>query len=121
MIPSLPTLYLLVATLVVALIGTIDAAVGHEWDLFTVFLIVDGLILALLTRVHGRRPSVPLRRDLVNWLRQRAAITGDSTEALADRAVASFRQGTDPDYTHRHTHTATNAEAGRVQREAEPR
>lgn len=117
MTPTFPTLYLLIMTLVVALVGTIDAAISREWDLFVVFVMVDALVVALLARNRGRRPSVPIRGDLVNWLRQRAAITGDSIEALVDRAVASFRQSTDPDYTHRHSDTSTKAESGLARRE----
>ncbi len=93
MIPR-PTnsLVLIVATLV-SLVGAIDAGVGNEWDLFAVFALVAALQLMLLTQLRAKRPLVPLRSDLVAWLRNEAALTDEPLEKLADRALAAYRAG----------------------------
>lgn len=102
MSPTGSNLYLVVITAIAAAIGAIDAAVGSSWDLFVVFLLVETSTLMMVWRIRGRRPAVPIRADLVAWLRQRAAITGEPLTVLADRAIATYRQGTDPTFTHRH-------------------
>ena len=86
------SLALLVA---VTAVGAVDAAIGRVWDHFAVFVLATGVALLLLLTVLGRRPSVPLRADLVAWLRDRAAATGEPLEALADRCVASARADLD--------------------------
>jgi ABC-type multidrug transport system fused ATPase/permease subunit len=83
----------LVLTVAVAVVGAIDAAVSIEWDLFVVFVLVGLLQLVLLLRLSGRRPTVPVRADLVRWLRDRAAAEGESTERIVDRAVSAYRDG----------------------------
>ncbi|MFQ5948583.1 MAG: hypothetical protein ACE5KX_06970 [Acidimicrobiia bacterium] len=93
---------ILITALFVALIGAIDAAVSREWDLFVVFILALALQVVLVLRLQAARPAVPLRGDLVRWLRERAAATGEPLEQLADRAVATYRadlQGEDADGT----------------------
>ncbi len=80
---------------VVSGVGAIDAALGHQFDLLAVFLLGTVLQVALLVRIHGRRPSVPLRADLVAWLRDRSASQGEPLGALADRCLASCRADLD--------------------------
>ena len=80
------------ANVVVLAIGAIDAGVGGEWDLFALFAIGLGLAVALLLRVESRRPAVPVRRDLVAWLRDRASVSGESLDAVTDRAIATFAE-----------------------------
>jgi hypothetical protein len=87
---DLNRLILLLAT-AVSLVGALDAAVGHAYDLVAVFTLTATLQLALLLRLQLRRPAVPLRSDLVAWLRQRSAEQGEPLEALADRCVATAR------------------------------
>lgn len=83
----------LLVTLLVAAVGALDAAIGRVWDLFTVFVLVGLLQLVLLLRISGRRPTVPVRADLVRWLRDRAEAEGESAERIIDRAVSSYRAG----------------------------
>jgi hypothetical protein len=81
----------MVLLLVIIAVGALDAASGRVWDHFVVFVlagIVQGLLLLTLA---GGRPAVPLRSDLVSWLRQRAARTGEPMELIADRCIASAR------------------------------
>ena len=87
---DLNRLILLLAT-VVSLVGALDAVVGGQYDLVVVFGLGAALQLILLLRLQFGRPAVPLRRDLVAWLRQRSAEQGEPLEALADRCVASAR------------------------------
>lgn len=87
---DLNRLILLLST-VVAIVGAVDALIGGEHDLVVVFVLAAVLQLVLLLRLQFGRPAVPLRRDLVAWLRQRSAEQGEPLEALADRCVASAR------------------------------
>ena len=89
--PTLPTAVLVVLALVVTGIGAVDAAVSSEWDLLVVLGLLAVLHLVLLTRILGGRREVPLRGDLVLWLRERSAVSGEPVEVLADRAVATYR------------------------------
>jgi len=76
---------------VVAAIGAIDAAISGEWDLFVLFMIIAGVVFALGLRLQSRRPEVPIRRDLVHWLRDRALASGESTSVVTDRAISTFQ------------------------------
>jgi hypothetical protein len=87
-------LILVVAALVCA-VGAVDAAVGDDGDLVVVFILAGVLQLALLARLQTRRPAVPLRGDLVAWLRDRAAAEGEPIGAVADRCVAACRADLD--------------------------
>ena len=80
---------------VVTAVGAADAAIGRVWDHFAVFGLATAVAFLLLLTVLGRRPSVPLRADLVAWLRDRAAATGEPLESLADRCVAAARADLD--------------------------
>ena len=92
-LPTVTNRTVLVVTVAVAAIGVVDAAVGRNWDLLTVFALVGLLQLLLLLRLSGRRPAVPLRADLVRWVRDRADAEGESPERVLDRAVGAYRAG----------------------------
>jgi hypothetical protein len=92
-LPTVTNRTVLVLTVAVAAIGVVDAAVGRNWDLLTVFALVGLLQLVLLLRLSGRRPAVPLRADLVHWLRDRAEAEGESPDRVLDRAVSAYRAG----------------------------
>jgi hypothetical protein len=83
---------LLTANAVVLAIGAIDAGIDGDWDLFVVFAIALGIGLALLFRVESRRPAIPVRRDLVEWLRDRASISGEPLGTVTDRAIATYSE-----------------------------
>jgi hypothetical protein len=88
----------LLTTSVVLAVGVADGIVSREWDLLAVFAMALALQLLLLARLSGRRPAVPIRRDLVSWLRNQAAVGGEPMEAVADRAISAHRaRFTDPD------------------------
>jgi hypothetical protein len=91
MVPTVTNRGVLIATVLVAAVGVVDALVGRAYDLVVVFTIVGALQLVLLARLSSRRPHVPVRADLVAWLTERAALEGDSVEAEIDRALAAFR------------------------------
>jgi hypothetical protein len=82
-----------VAMIVLCCVGALDAARGDEWDLVVIFGAVALLAVVLLARTSVSRVLVPIRSDLVRWMAARAAVTGDRTENLADRAVAAYRDG----------------------------
>ena len=78
------------ANLIVAIVGSVDAGISGEWDLFVLFAIGLGLSVALIMRLESSRPAIPIRRDLVAWLRDRASVSGESLTAVTDRAIATF-------------------------------
>jgi len=78
---------------VVALIGVLDASIGANWDLVVVFAIVAVLAAYGAARSTSRRPTVPIRSDLVAWMGARATSGGERVEDVADRAVALYRAG----------------------------
>lgn len=91
-----PTMFvrtMLIAMIVLCGVGALDSAWGDEWDLVVVFAAVALLAAVLLARTSVSRVLVPIRSDLVRWMAARAAVTGDRTENLADRAVAAYRDG----------------------------
>jgi hypothetical protein len=77
----------------VTVVGVVAAGLGGDWDLAVIFMVLGVVAMALLARTSGRRPLVPIRADLVRWMNARAAVTGDRTEQLADRAIAAYRDG----------------------------
>lgn len=85
----------------VAAIGAIDSGSGGAWDLFVLFGALLVMTVILLVGTTVRRPLIPVRADLYRWLAARAAVTGERTEHLADRAISSYRSGlvgdVDPD------------------------
>ena len=84
---------LLLATAILAAVGLLDAAIGREWDLVVVCALILAVQVALWARLSWGRTSVPVRRDLVHWLRERAVAGGEPVEHVADRAIAAYRAG----------------------------
>lgn len=91
MSPTLSNAALVIIAALVAAVGVLDSTIGRHWDLLAVFGL-ELLLLAVLTwRLQRRRPEVPLRADLVAWLRERSALTGEPPEVIADRCIAASR------------------------------
>ena len=90
MYPTGTTKLLVVSGIVVALVGAVDAAIGGEWDLFVLFLAGFVIATALGLRLESRRPAIPIRRDLVAWLRDRSSISGEPLSTVTDRAIISY-------------------------------
>jgi hypothetical protein len=95
MSPSFGNRYLLLLALVVSGVGSAGAVVVQQWDLLTIFAMLNLLLVILAIRATGLRAPLPVRTDLVAWLRQRAATHGESLDAVADRAIASYRDRLD--------------------------
>lgn len=91
MAPSGVTRLLVVSLVAVSGVGTVDAAISREWDLFVVLTLTMGLSIALVGRLETGRPGIPVRRDLVAWLRERSAVSGETIGALTDRALVAYR------------------------------
>ena len=90
MSPTATTRLLVFSAIVVALVGAVDAGIGGEWDLFVLFVGVLAIATALGLRLESRRPAVPVRRDLVAWLRDRSSISGEPLSTVTDRAIATY-------------------------------
>jgi len=81
---------LVAANLVVLTIGCVDAGLSGEWDLFVLFAMSLILGVILFMRLESSRPAIPVRRDLVAWLRDRASVSGEPLTTVTDRAIATF-------------------------------
>lgn len=91
--PTITVRTMLAAVLVLCAVGITDTATSPDAELTWVFVAIGVLNLFLLVRTWTGRILVPLRADLVRWMARRAAVTGERTEDLADRAVAAYRDG----------------------------
>jgi hypothetical protein len=90
MSPTATTRLLVFSAIVVSLVGAIDAGIGGEWDLFVLFVGILAITVALGSKLESRRPAIPVRRDLVAWLRDRSSISGEPLSTVADRAIATY-------------------------------
>ena len=90
MSPTATTRLLVLAGIVAAPIGAIDAAIGGERALFAMFIVILVIATALGLRLESRRPAIPVRRDLVAWLRDRSSISGEPLSTVTDRAIATY-------------------------------
>lgn len=93
MTPTVSTRLTIAVMIAVAAVGVVAAALDDDWDLAAVFVVLAALAVGLLARTAARRPLVPIRADLVRWMNDRAAVSGDRMERLADRAIAAYRDG----------------------------
>ena len=62
--------------------------------LMAVFFLIGLTILgfAWVTRtIRGREGSLPIRRDLLDWLEHEAEATQETPSVLAERAIADYR------------------------------
>ena len=91
MSPTATTRLLVFSAVVVAFIGAVDAGIGGEWDLFVLFVGILAIAVVLGSRLESRRPAIPVRRDLVAWLRDRSSISGESFSTVTDRAIATYQ------------------------------
>lgn len=83
----------LAVVLVLCGVGALEAALGDEWDLVALFGAAAVPTTVLLVGTWGARQHVLVRSDLAQWIRSRAAVTGERPGDLADRAVAAYRDG----------------------------
>jgi hypothetical protein len=92
MSPSATNRLIVVGLLVVTGIGAVDATISREWDLLVILVVALALSSVLVARLESKRPEIPVRRDLVAWLRERAAVSGETIGALTDRALMAYRE-----------------------------
>ncbi len=81
----------LVAALIVAAVGIVDAAVGSDPDVVVVFVAVAGFIGIEVVRSWRDRHCVALRSDVSAWLAARATETDEPVTDLASRAISAYR------------------------------
>ncbi|MEA5558038.1 hypothetical protein [Nodularia spumigena] len=74
-----------------AAVAAIDAVRGEHWDQFAMLVVIAALAVVSLALYLSRRPGVRPRPDLMAWLADQAALTDDSPDAIADRALAAYR------------------------------
>lgn len=93
MSPALVNRLLLALVLVVAVVGLAEASVHGDWDVFVLFAAIAFVVTVLLLRTFVGRAAISLRRDLVEWLDERAVAGGEPPDRVADRAVSAYRAG----------------------------
>ena len=93
MSPALVNRLLLALVVVVAVVGLADSSVQGDWDVFVLFAAIAVVVTVLLLRTFAGRVAISLRRDLVEWLDERAVAGGEPPERVADRAVSAYRAG----------------------------
>ena len=67
--------------------------------LLAVFIVLAVLLLGILwlsRLIRGEAGSVKLRRELADWLETRAADSQESTQVVAERAIAMYRAQLEP-------------------------
>jgi hypothetical protein len=82
---------LLAMIVLFASVAAFDAVRGGHWDQFAMLLVIAALAVVSLALYLSRRPGVRPRSDLMAWLDDQAALTDDSPDAIADRALAAYR------------------------------
>jgi hypothetical protein len=80
---------------VIAVVGCIDAARHDHGGLAVIFGIL-AVGLAGIAIVDSRNRGVVLRRDLASWVERTSAVTGETSDELASRAVSRLRAGFSP-------------------------
>lgn len=102
-----------------ALIGLADAVAVAEPDLAVLFSAIVLLAATSIVRALGPRRRLGVRADLAAWLQLRADLTGETPEAIADRALAIARVqlgGADDDLRiwEKHAGAVTGVDSGKV-------
>ena len=82
---------LLAIIVLFAAVAAFDAVRGGHWDQFAMLVAIVALAAGALVVYLRRRPGVRPRPDLMAWLADQAALTDDSPDAIADRALAAYR------------------------------
>lgn len=75
---------------VVAGVGIVDAIRIEHWGVLGLLVVIELVTVGLMLSLRSRAPVV-LRDDLATWLESTAAITGETPDGIADRAVSSYR------------------------------
>lgn len=81
----------LVAIIVVAGAGAIDALASRIWDLAVLLCIVVAVAVVAIVPNASDRITISIRRDLSRWLQQQSSLGGESVEQVTDRAIATYR------------------------------
>lgn len=95
---DLSTRVLISISLVITGVGALDALIGGQWDLLTVFALSAVVQITIWLRQRASRIPVTLRPDLASWIETQAQQTGEPFDDMLDRAVAWHRHGL---YEHR--------------------
>lgn len=77
-----------IGALVVA--GIVEAVRSDARGLLAVFVLI-GLVTAMNAWSFRLRSPVTVRADLARWLEQTAAVSGESTVEVANRALSAYR------------------------------
>ncbi|MDH3678951.1 MAG: hypothetical protein OEV40_03265 [Acidimicrobiia bacterium] len=90
---DLSTRVLISISLVITGVGALDALLGREWDLLTVFGLSAIVQTTIWLRQRANRIPVTLRPDLAHWIETQAQQTGEPFDDILDRTVAWHRHG----------------------------
>jgi hypothetical protein len=90
------TRLLLSISLVVTVVGAVDALISSEWDLLSVFAFSGLLQLSIWLQQRGNRVPMTLRPDLSHWLVRQSQESGEPVDDIVDRAVTWYQHGLYP-------------------------
>ena len=88
---------LLGASILLAVVGAIDAVRGDHWDQFVILVVIASACAGALALQRGGTRWVTPRPDLLEWAREQAAVTDDTVERIVDRALAAQRAQLHPE------------------------
>jgi hypothetical protein len=86
-------LLLLGMAMLTVAVGLLDALTAGIWDLAVVLAIIGIFLAVVIAGLRADRQAITVRPDLVAWIRQHAAATGEPPDRLADRAIAAYLNG----------------------------
>ena len=85
---------LLGVSILIAVVGAVDAARGAHWDQFALLCALGAL--SLIATIRSGRAIRP-RSDLMHWVDWQASVTDDDPNRIVDRALAAYRSQMLPD------------------------
>lgn len=77
---------------ILGMIGFIDAVRSDRTGPAVLFALMSLGVLAL-SKAAAKPGTITLRRDLASWLERTSPVTGESPDAMANRAVSRLRAG----------------------------
>lgn len=90
---SLSARVLIVSALVLSVVGVIDSLISREWDLLALFILVTLVHVVMLLLQGAHRRNTTIRPDLARWIEHRSQTTGEPSDYVLDRAIASYKHG----------------------------
>ena len=86
----------LLAVVLMVGVAIVEAVRTGEAGILGLLIVIQVLVVGVLVTLRFTGP-VTVRGDLMRWLESTSAITGETTSALADRALSAYRASMNDD------------------------